>query len=273
MTKIAAVLGNMLLACASAAHAQWISPTAAETAPRAVPSIVRSSLSPSERRRVDAVIDRYRIWSGLVGINVAIVRGGRPVYRGAFGYANLELGVANRLDTRFQLSSTAKVLSSLALMRLVEDRVINLDAPIKTYLPEAPAAWDAVTVRHLMQQLSGLPDIFECPEPRTGHDLGLPNPLSPSGAAWTAVRLYPDERFPNPAHCRAADRENLARDRAAKCFRPSRHDGHRLLRPISGEVVTRRRDELIIRIEGGGLELRDYAYCSGISEVPGRIPP
>jgi CubicO group peptidase (beta-lactamase class C family) len=43
-------------------------------------------------------------------------------------------------------------------MLLLQEGVMALDAPITTYLPQAPTTWKAITVRHLLTHTSGIPD-------------------------------------------------------------------------------------------------------------------
>jgi len=62
------------------------------------------------------------------------------------------------LGSRFKIFSTSKLLTALAVMSLVEDGRMALDAPVATYIADLPAAWRAVTVRQLLDHTSGLPD-------------------------------------------------------------------------------------------------------------------
>jgi CubicO group peptidase (beta-lactamase class C family) len=62
------------------------------------------------------------------------------------------------------LGSTSKSFTALAIMQLVEAGKISLDAPVQTYLPWfevdarlAPGAASTITVRHLLNQTSGIP--------------------------------------------------------------------------------------------------------------------
>lgn len=62
------------------------------------------------------------------------------------------------VDSRFKIFSTSKLLTALAIMSLVEDGRMALDAPVATYIADLPAAWRTVTVRQLLDHTSGLPD-------------------------------------------------------------------------------------------------------------------
>ena len=64
-------------------------------------------------------------------------------------------------QTPFVLGSTTKSFTALAVMQLVKAGKIELDAPVQCYLPwfrvADPLASAQMTVRHLLNQTSGLP--------------------------------------------------------------------------------------------------------------------
>ncbi|MBI3513660.1 MAG: beta-lactamase family protein [Proteobacteria bacterium] len=76
-----------------------------------------------------------------------------------YGFANLEHEVPVTPDTVFELASVTKQFTAAAILRLVEMNLVALDAPITTYLADAPEAWRAITVRHLLTHTSGLPNL------------------------------------------------------------------------------------------------------------------
>lgn len=76
----------------------------------------------------------------------------------AHGLADVA-GRANTAATRFQIGSISKWVSSVALLRLVEEGKLALDVPIARWLPGLPPATaQAVTLRHLMSNTSGIPN-------------------------------------------------------------------------------------------------------------------
>jgi CubicO group peptidase (beta-lactamase class C family) len=96
----------------------------------------------------------------IPAVSVAVVRDGRIVKLKAYGKANLEWDAPATTDTAFPLASATKPLTATALMLLVQDGNVSLDDPVGRHLPDAPAAWDRVTVRHLASHTSGIPDDF-----------------------------------------------------------------------------------------------------------------
>ncbi len=95
----------------------------------------------------------------IPGAALAIVEGDRIVYTRGYGRARPG-GETPTPQTPFALGSTTKSFTALAVMQLVEAGKIDLDAPVQRYLPwfrvADPAASAQITVRHLLNQTSGL---------------------------------------------------------------------------------------------------------------------
>lgn len=89
---------------------------------------------------------------------VLVARDGQVLLDQGYGFANREWRIANDGDTKFRLGSLSKQFTAVAVMLLNERGLVDLDAPVKRYLPDAPATWDAVTVRHLLNHTSGVPN-------------------------------------------------------------------------------------------------------------------
>jgi CubicO group peptidase (beta-lactamase class C family) len=95
----------------------------------------------------------------IPGVALGIVKDGRTLLRG-FGVANVESPEQPvTADTLFSLASLSKTVAATAVMRLVEQGKVRLDAPVQTYLPDFrvldPDASRAVTVRHLLTHVPG----------------------------------------------------------------------------------------------------------------------
>lgn len=107
--------------------------------------------------RMDAVVRADADKGEFMGV-VLVARDGDILFDKGYGSANLEWKVANDGDTKFRLGSVSKQFTGAAILLLQERGKVSLDAPIKTYLPDAPAAWDKVTVRNLLTHSAGLPN-------------------------------------------------------------------------------------------------------------------
>jgi len=77
---------------------------------------------------------------------VLVARDGQILLDRGYGFANREWRIPNDTDTKFRLGSITKQFTAVAIMILNERGLVDLDAPVKTWVTDAPAAWDQVTV-------------------------------------------------------------------------------------------------------------------------------
>lgn len=113
---------------------------------------------PSLEQSLDAMIaSRFR--PELPGVAALVIKDGKPVLRKGYGMANVELGVPVRPEHVFRIGSTTKLFTATAIMLLVDEGKIALDAPVSRYLPDAPKQWDKVTIAHLLTHTSGIPNL------------------------------------------------------------------------------------------------------------------
>jgi len=96
----------------------------------------------------------------IPGAALGIVKDGEVVHLQTFGSASKDEGAVT-VTTPFKIGSMSKSFTALAVMQLVEAGKIQLDAPVQQYLPEFrvadPEASKRITVRHLLNQVSGIP--------------------------------------------------------------------------------------------------------------------
>lgn len=109
-------------------------------------------------QRIDQYVKQQANNSRIPGVSLAIVENGAVVHARGFG----KDGHGNQVtaDTPFWIGSNTKSITALAVMQLVEAGLVDLDTPVKEYLPEFTVAdKDAssrITVRHLLNQTSGI---------------------------------------------------------------------------------------------------------------------
>lgn len=108
--------------------------------------------------QVDDYMKRQMALNHVPGAAVAVVRDGKVVKLQTYGLANLEWQQRVTPRTLFQLASSTKPLTGVLLMRLQEAGKLSLDASVSQYLPQAPEAWRPITIRHLADHSSGIPD-------------------------------------------------------------------------------------------------------------------
>jgi CubicO group peptidase (beta-lactamase class C family) len=92
------------------------------------------------------------------GVAVGLWHDGRAQMAG-LGITSVENPLPVTADTLFQIGSTTKTFTGTAIMRLVEQGLIDLDEPVRTYVPDLrlmdKAAQAEVTVRHLLTHMGG----------------------------------------------------------------------------------------------------------------------
>lgn len=119
--------------------------------------------TPNEASQVDTVVTRALSEKQAPGAVVAIVEDGKVVYRKAFGLANVETKRAMSPDALFEIGSLTKQMTAAAVLQLASDGKLRLDDEVIKYTPQYPAA-AGVTIRQLLQQVSGFPDFALTPE-------------------------------------------------------------------------------------------------------------
>ncbi len=112
--------------------------------------------------RVDALVAAYQRETYAPGVSVAVIRAGRDtlVYRG-YGLADVENEAAATPLTVYRIGSITKQFTAAAVLRLVDEKRVELDAPISRYVPRLPDAWSGIRVRHLLNHTAGIPDFRE----------------------------------------------------------------------------------------------------------------
>ena len=125
------------------------------------------ALDPAKKAALDAYLSRIQKESGTPGVSAAVAIDGKIVYRGAAGYADLQNDVPQSTTTVHNVGSISKVIAVLAIMQLVEQGKIDLDAPLRDYVPYFPekSAVEGrasssepyrITVRHVLTHTSGI---------------------------------------------------------------------------------------------------------------------
>ena len=100
-----------------------------------------------------------RSYSGAVpGASVLVLRNGEPVVRRSYGLADLEQRTPASPATNYRLASVTKQFTAAAILLLNEANKLQLDEPIRKWLPELPEATQSVTIRHLLTHTGGLVD-------------------------------------------------------------------------------------------------------------------
>ena len=144
-----------------------------------------------DTKAIDQYIESKLRWPRIPGLALAIVKDEKIVYLKGYGQADPS-GRPMTPQTPLILGSITKSFTALAVMQLVEAGKVELDAPVRRYIPwfrvADPNASAQITVRQLLYQTSGLPMLRE-PQFWTDQD---------AGALERTVRFLSDKQMSFP---------------------------------------------------------------------------
>src|SRR5215213_8302618 len=109
---------------------------------------------------IDAYVQNQMQEMRMPGAELGIVKGDKIVHLEGFGDAD-DSGRNVTPQTPFKIGSMSKSFTALAIMQLVEEGKVDLDAPVQRYIPwfrvADPEASKHITVHNLLNQTSGIP--------------------------------------------------------------------------------------------------------------------
>ncbi len=91
-----------------------------------------------------------------VSMSGAMTVDGELVWAGTVGLAKVEPEQAANVKTQYRVGSVSKAITAVALMRMVEEGMIDLDVPIHNYLPDYPRYSAQMTARQLASHMAGV---------------------------------------------------------------------------------------------------------------------
>lgn len=149
------------------------------------------------QRRLAVLAERHNVPGAQLGIlRLAGESAEEELVAVPFGTLNVDTGVAATADSVFQIGSVSKVWTATVAMQLVDEGLLELDAPIIEVLPDLrlsdPDVTKRVTLRHLLAHTSGIDgDVFtdtgrgdDCLE-RYAALLADAAQIYPLGATWS----------------------------------------------------------------------------------------
>ncbi|GAB4382243.1 MAG: serine hydrolase domain-containing protein [Elainellaceae cyanobacterium] len=115
---------------------------------------------PTLEMKIDRFITHQMTTQHIPGLALAITHENQVMYVKGYGKSNAQQSVTPQ--TQFPIASLSKSFTAIAVLQLVEAGKIDLDAPVKQYLPNFTLAdtktADQITIRHLLNHTSGLSD-------------------------------------------------------------------------------------------------------------------
>jgi CubicO group peptidase (beta-lactamase class C family) len=93
---------------------------------------------------------------------VLLAKDGLPIVKAAYGMANKDFSVPNRIDTKLNLGSMNKMFTAVAIAQLVERGKLSFEDPLAKFLPDFPdkASAEKIKIKHLLTHTAGLGGYF-----------------------------------------------------------------------------------------------------------------
>lgn len=118
-------------------------------------------------KRLEEILKKHQI----AGMAVAITDRRKVLFAKGFGVDSVErMHVPAEAESLYRIASISKVVTGITVLRLAEQGVLDLDAPVKAYVPwlsfSRPEALEQMTLRHLLSHTSGLPMEYTPDGPR-----------------------------------------------------------------------------------------------------------
>jgi CubicO group peptidase (beta-lactamase class C family) len=89
------------------------------------------------------------------GAAALVAKDGTVVFKGGYGYANLEHRVPITPRTRFRIGSVSKQFTAAAILKLQEQGKLSVDDKLSRFIPDFPRGHE-VTIHHLLTHTSGI---------------------------------------------------------------------------------------------------------------------
>ncbi len=111
------------------------------------------------RLKLEAYIYKYlELWD-FYGI-IQVTQKGEILFENAYGYASIEFGIKNDINSCFSIASMSKQFTAFAIMLLYEMKRLDIDKSAQLYLPEDMQIDESITVHHLLSHTSGLYNFY-----------------------------------------------------------------------------------------------------------------
>lgn len=113
----------------------------------------------NEAKKIVEKLSEEDLFSGAI----LVAKGNDILYQDTRGEASKSFHIKNNLDTKFNLGSMNKMFTSVAILQLVEGKLIDLKDPINKYIDETWLPSDItsrVNIHHLLSHTSGLGNYF-----------------------------------------------------------------------------------------------------------------
>lgn len=152
---------------------------------------IRVKLDVSHKaHRLDSLFKYLNKHAGFNG-NVLIAQQGQIIYKKSFGYSNFKTKDTLTLNSVFQMGSSTKPLTAMAVLKLRDEGLLELSQTVDEFFPDFP--YKKITVKDLLTHRSGLPNyMYFCDGLYCYKDV----PLSNDKLLDIMIKDHPPRYFP-----------------------------------------------------------------------------
>ena len=112
-------------------------------------------LDPDRVAQLDEILSRMAVDETFSG-SALIAQDGEVLLSRGYGSADREQGIPNTPQTRFFVGSVTKQFTAMAILILQSQGRLDVQDPICRYIEDCPAAWEDITIYHLLTHTSGM---------------------------------------------------------------------------------------------------------------------
>jgi CubicO group peptidase (beta-lactamase class C family) len=118
----------------------------------------------TEAHEFDSLITDFMQRFHIVGASVSVAKQGRLVYSKGYGMADKDLQDPVTPKNLFRIASVSKLITAVAIMKLVEDEKLDINAPVfgpqgilndSIYRNYADKRYEQITIHHLLNHTAG----------------------------------------------------------------------------------------------------------------------
>lgn len=120
-----------------------------------IKNILRRINAEEKAKKLDSLFSHYNQIGGYNG-NVLISQSGQIIFKKSYGYANFKTKEELSLNHAFQLASVSKQFTAVAILKLFEEKKLDLEDSVQKFIPNFP--YGGITIKLLLCHRSGLPN-------------------------------------------------------------------------------------------------------------------
>jgi CubicO group peptidase (beta-lactamase class C family) len=110
-------------------------------------------------QRLDEVASSFTKDNAFMGA-VLVANGPTTLLDKGYGKAVVEWNIPNSPNVKFRIGSMTKQFTAALVLLAQEQGKLSVDDPVRKYLPDAPAAWEKITIGDLLHHTSGIPNFI-----------------------------------------------------------------------------------------------------------------